>query len=62
MARIETARIKDVIGLQIGTVVEATQQLNSNGDVEELERGISEMERTIAELKEIVEALPHEHR
>jgi len=62
MTHIETMRFNDVIGLQIGTIQETAQKLNSDSGVEELEANITELERTIADLKGSLEGVPHKHQ
>jgi cell division protein FtsL len=59
MTRIETARVNEVLGLQIGTVREAAAKLNAGGEIEELEADISALEKTIADLKQSLAALPY---
>ena len=60
MTHIETARVNEVIGLQIGTVQEAAHKLNAGSEIQELEADISTLEKTVAELKTSLAALPHQ--
>lgn len=62
MTHMETARIKEVIGLQIGAIREFAHKLSMNADLEELEAGVIDLEKALGDLKESLEALPHEHR
>lgn len=62
MTHIETARVNEVIGVQIGAVQAAAQRLRAAGAIEELEADIGALEKAIAELKGVLEALPHQHR
>jgi hypothetical protein len=62
MTHFETARIKELIGLQIGAIQEVARELDADGDIEEIEAGIAALEKTIAALKGSLEAIPHEHR
>lgn len=59
MKHIETARINDLIGLQIGTIQEAAQELNADSDVQSTEEIIDKLEKSIADLKDSLAALPH---
>ena len=59
MTRIETARVNEVIGLQIGVIREAAAKLDSAGEIEALEADISALEKTIADLKDSLAALPY---
>jgi cell division protein FtsL len=61
MTHVETARINELVGLQIGAVQEEAQLLDVNSDLQELEAGISALEKRIAELKATLEAIPHDH-
>ena len=56
---IETARYKEVIGLNIGAIQEVAQKLNVNRDLEELEAIIVELEGTIVDLRSSLAAMPH---
>jgi hypothetical protein len=59
---IETARYKEVIGLQIGAIQEVAEKLNVNRDLEEMEVIIAELEGTIADLKGSLAGVPHKQR
>ncbi len=61
MTHIETARVNEMLGLQIGVVQDAARNLQGN-DLEQLETEIAALENTIKELRKMVEGLPHRHR
>ena len=61
MTRIETARVNEVIGLQIASIKEAAGRLSADSDLQELEAGISALETTIAELKYSLSGIPFKH-
>jgi len=58
MTHIETARINEMLGLQIAVIRDAAAKLNGD-DLEHLEQDIAELENTIKKLREILEGLPH---
>lgn len=61
MTHIETARVSEMLELQIGKIQDAARKLR--GDVlEQLESDIRELENATKELRAMVEGLPHEHR
>lgn len=62
MTHIETARINEVIGLQIGIIREEAEKLNANSDLQVIEADIAALEKAIAELKDTVAAIPHKHQ
>ncbi|WP_085815083.1 hypothetical protein [Geoanaerobacter pelophilus] len=59
MTHIETSRVNEMIGINIGKVQQAAQRLNTTMELEELESQISELEKTTSELKESLMALPY---
>jgi len=59
MTHIETSRVNEVIGINIGRVQEAARQLSAALELEQLEERIADLEKTIAELKEGLAALPY---
>lgn len=61
MTHIETARVNEMLGLQIGVVREAAQQLQGD-DLERLETEISDLENAIKKLRSMIEGLPHHHQ
>jgi hypothetical protein len=61
MTHIETARVNETLGLQIGVIQDAARKLRGD-DLEQLETGICELENSIRGLRDILEALPHQHR
>jgi len=61
MSKIETARINDLLGLQIGAIQEVAQKLNVDSNFQELEANISDLEKRTADLKVSLEAIPHDH-
>ncbi len=62
MTHMGTARIDELIGLQIGAIQQEVQLLNVDSDLKKLEAGIAALEERIAELKSTLEAIPHDHR
>ena len=61
MTHIETARVNEAVGIQIGVVQEAARKLTAESAIEALEADISSLERTIADLRGVLESLPHRH-
>jgi len=61
MSKIETARINDLLGLQIGAIQEVAQKLNVDSNFQELEANIFDLEKRTADLKVSLEAIPHDH-
>ena len=62
MTHIETARVNEVIALQIGTIQEAAHKLQARGDLEGMETDISALEKAIADLKESLAGLPYKRQ
>lgn len=60
MAHFDTARINEMLGLQIGIIQEVARKLNGD-QVEQLERDLAEMEGAIKEIRSTLEGLPHLH-
>lgn len=60
MTRLETARINEMLDMQIGLIRDLAGHLNSS-DIEHLEEEIAEMEKAMRDLKDMVEGLPHRH-
>ncbi|HBG07786.1 MAG: hypothetical protein A2075_07285 [Geobacteraceae bacterium GWC2_58_44] len=61
MTRIETARVKEVIGFNITAIKDAATKLDVNSDLPELEANLSELERAVADLKTSLAGLPFQH-
>ncbi len=61
MTHIETARVNEMLGLQIGAIQDAARRLRGD-DLERLESDIGELEDAIKGLRSIMEGLPHHHR
>jgi len=61
MTHIETARINEVIGIQVGIIQEEAQKLKANSDLQEIEAAIAVLEKAIADLKGTLAAIPHQH-
>ncbi|HEY5513344.1 MAG TPA: hypothetical protein VIK40_06855 [Geomonas sp.] len=59
MTHIETARVNEVIGLQIGIIQEAARKLNMGSELQELEADIAALEKTIADLKDSLAGISH---
>lgn len=60
MTHIETARVNEMLGLQIGVIRDAADKL-SGDDLERLETDIGELETAVKKLRSMVEGLPHQH-
>ncbi len=60
MTHIETARVNEVLGLQIGVVREFIGRLDSQ-NLEQLEKDITELEGALRELRTMLDSLPHRH-
>jgi hypothetical protein len=60
MTHIETARVNETLGLQIGVIQDAARKLRGD-DLEQLETDIVELENSIRGLRDILAGLPH-HR
>jgi polyhydroxyalkanoate synthesis regulator phasin len=61
MTQVETARINELIGLQIGAIQEDAQRLDVNSDLQELEANVATLEKRIADLKASLVGIPHDH-
>lgn len=59
MTHIETSRVNEMIGINIGKVQQAAQRLTTTMELEELEMQIADLEKAISELKESLMALPY---
>lgn len=58
MTHIETARVNEVLGLQLGVVREFIDRLDLQ-DLEQLEKDVTELEGALRELRELLDSLPH---
>jgi hypothetical protein len=58
MTHIETARVNEMLGLQIGVIRDAAGNLNGD-DLERLEAEIAALEKEIRKLREMMAGLPH---
>jgi len=58
MTHIETARVNELLGLQIGAIRQAAGRLNAN-NLELLEEEIEILEDAVKKLREILAGLPH---
>lgn len=61
MTRIETSRVKEVIGFNIMGIKEAAAKLNEASELQELEKDLLELEKAVAELKSTLAGLPYQH-
>jgi hypothetical protein len=61
MTQIETARVNETLGLQIGVIQDAARKLRGD-DLEQLETNLVALENSIRGLRDILEGLPHHHR
>ena len=62
MTHIETARINEAIGIQIGIIQEKAQKMKANGELQVIEADIATLEKAIADLKDTLAAIPHKHQ
>ena len=58
MTHIETARVNEMLGLQIGVIRQAAGRLNAN-DLDLLQTDISVLEDAVKKLREMLDGLPH---
>lgn len=61
MTHMETARVNEMLGLQIGIIKDFAAKLNGD-DLERLETDLAAVEEAVRELKGILAGLPHHHR
>lgn len=59
MTRIETARVNEVIGFNVGAIKDAASRLSVNGDLQQLEADLLDLEKQIAVLKDSMAGLPY---
>lgn len=60
MTHIETARVNEMLGIQIGVIQDAAGRLDGD-DLERLEEGIAELESSVQKLRAMLAGLPHRH-
>ncbi len=60
MTHIETARVNEALGLQIGIIRDLAQKLDS-GSLQELETDLDDLEKAVSGLREILAGLPFKH-
>jgi DNA-binding transcriptional MerR regulator len=60
MTRIETARVHEMLGLQIGAIRDLAARLDT-GDLELLESVLAELDQEVAQLRSMLTSLPHRH-
>jgi phage FluMu protein gp41 len=58
MTHIETARVNEMLELQIAVIRDAAGKLNG-ADLEQLAKDLGELEKAIKSLREIMAGLPH---
>ena len=58
MTHIETARVNEMLELQIAVIRDAAGKLNG-ADLEQLAQDLGELENTIEKLREMIAGLPH---
>lgn len=58
MTHIETARVNEMLGLQIAVIKDIVRNMDGD-DLEKLDMDISELEGAILELKGMIASLPH---
>jgi hypothetical protein len=61
MTHYNTARINEMLGLQIGMIRNIALKLDVD-DLEQMERNLTEMEGAIKDIRSMVEGLPHRHQ
>jgi Cu/Ag efflux pump CusA len=61
MTHFNTARINEMLGLQLGVIRDIALRLDGD-DLERLEINLTAMEDAIKNLRSMVEGLPHRHQ
>lgn len=61
MTHFDTARINEMLGLQIGAIRDIALKLDEN-NLEQLEKDLVAMEDSIKDIRSMVEGLPHRHQ
>ena len=59
MTHIETARVNELIGIQIGIIQQTARNLNMNRELQEIETDLVALEKTIADLKDTLAGISH---
>jgi hypothetical protein len=59
MTHLETARVNELIGIQIGIIQQAARNLNMDRELQEIEADIAALESTIADLKGTLAGIAH---
>jgi cell division protein FtsL len=59
MTHLETARVNELIGLQIGIVQQAARNLNPEREIQEIEADIAALESTLSDLKSTLAGIAH---
>jgi hypothetical protein len=62
MTHIETARINEAIGIQIGIIQEKAQKLIASSELQLIEADIAALDAAIADLKDTLASIPHKHQ
>ncbi len=60
MTHIETARVNEMLGLQIAVIKDIARNMDGD-DLEKLDMDISDLEGAILKLREMMASLPHRH-
>ena len=61
MTRIETARVKEVLGMHVSLVKEAAERLSAESDLEDLAANLAELENAVSNLRGSLTGLPFKH-
>lgn len=61
MTRIETARVREVLGANIAAVKDAAEKLRADCELQELEADIDQLEKAVGRLKGSLAGLPFKH-
>ena len=62
MTHIETARVNEAIGIQIGIIQEKAQKLKASSELQSIEADIAALDTAIADLKDTLASIPHKHQ
>ena len=61
MTRIETSRVREVLGANITAVKEAAEKLTAQCELQELEADVDALDKSLAVLKGSLTGLPFKH-
>lgn len=61
MTRIETARVTEMLDLNITKVKAAANKITLEGDLQDLQAEVADLEKAVAELKDSLSGLPFKH-